>query len=204
MKNLGLFVLLCVTAVLAVVGYSFQTRTLIDWWVPGTVALLISIPVGLALWRVMKTVTRSSKAIVNYPLALAVCWSLLIFCFYLPNYCFSRQDTRHEIMAPVVKKFTQTHYKTRRISKHTSVRGEKYYTYHYSVALPDSTTKSFSVSAGDFVKVRHGSDIQVTLEKGLFGVTVIKKYNIKPKSTSIKPKNLERKHFNYKPKSYNQ
>ena len=172
----------------------------------------------------MQTFTRSSKAIVNYPLALAVCRSLLIFCFYLPNYCFSRQDTRHEILAPVVKKFTKTHYKTRRISKRTSVRGEKHYTYHFSVALPDSTTKSFSVKTGDFVKVRHGSDIPVTLEKGLFGVTVIKKYTIKPKNTSVKPKKLRarfikpatpegtnfmkralnRKHFNYNPKSYNQ
>jgi len=123
--------------------------------------------------------------------AAAFMFTLFLAAFYSLNYYKSRSDSSVTYQATVLNKISEEHYRTRRISRHHSVRGEKYRVYSLLLQMPDGKTKEVRVTPEQFIRCANGRPITVNLEQGLFGIPVIK--NLKLPSQKAKISNC-RKH----------
>lgn len=163
-----------VTVLTAVTAGALAHYTLIDWWRPTAACLLAAVPVAWMLRRPMCRLLGSGRMWAGALAALVMTASLLTGAFYSLNFFGSDGTTRHECTVSVVKKFTERRYRTRRLNRHTSVRGEPYTVYRAKVRMPDGRLTTIDVSAGEFARMSTRRPMTMMLERGLLGVSVIK------------------------------
>lgn len=177
MRTINIIIMIILTtAVILLLGLAsvLQQHTLIDWWIPAGACGLLALPCGYLLKRLIYQLTHFKKAIWNILAGVVLSFSVFIGLFYSLNYYNSHEDTAQEYSAPIVNKYTEEHYQVKRVSRNRVRRGEKYWVYRISVEMPDGRRKKMEVSPGEYVKIRVGRHIKLRLEKGLFGITVIK------------------------------
>jgi len=162
--------------VVACLGLScvLQRNTLIEWWKPVAVCFLPSCAVGIALSRVIRAAGGVNKPWLTYVAGIVLSFSVIMTGFYTLNFYKSKPDTASVCQAVVARKYTKERFRTKRLSRHRSVRGEKYTVYCVDIELPGGWTKHFEVDAGEYARIRKGRKFDLDVEEGLFGVPVIK------------------------------
>lgn len=149
---------------------SLHDATLVEWWKPVAVSVVAAV-VFTGLFSALR-----KGEVLSVDSAMMLVWSGCVFCglFYVSNYCFSDPDSRRVEDVTVVRRFKEERYRTRRLNRHTTVRGEKYYVERVEIAFGDGRRKSVRVSPSRYSRIRTGSLLRVNVEKGAFGVDVMK------------------------------
>lgn len=156
-------------------------NTLIVWWKPAVTCIILSLPAGAFIAGRCKWIaqlTHSSVRAVNFIIASSASVVITLGMFYSINYFCADTTTKHAEKAVVLSKYREKHYRTRRLSRNRSVRGENYYMYHLSLRFADGLTKDITVPPQQYSKVRTGDSIIYAIQRGLFGIPVIKNRKI--------------------------
>ncbi len=149
-------------------------NTLIAWWWPVMACVLPAWVIGVMLNGFTGRLTGFGSRLANCVAGSIVMFSVLICTFYSINFYGSSHDTAADYESVIVNKHTEERYRTKRLSRNRTVRGEKYNVYCVVVRLPDSKTRKFEVSAGEYSRVRQGQSLRLHIERGLLGVPVVK------------------------------
>lgn len=164
---------LIVTASLGV-SKVLQGYTFVEWWKPAAGCALFATVASVGLRKPMHILTGMDKAALNYAAAFVCLFSIALGCFYALNFCCSDAGSKQEYSAPVVRKYSEEHYRVRRLSRHKAAKGEKYHVYCIGIALPDGRVKRIEVPVGEYAKVRKGQRVSLSIEEGFFGIPVMK------------------------------
>lgn len=154
---------------------AIYSNTIVKPWIPTAGAAIIasvSVPVCARWW---KFVTQCSQLWVNGLCHVIFTGSLLLFSFYFCNFYFARRETIHAERAVIERLYSETHYKTKRISRRTYGRGEPYQQYYMEVRLEDGRTKNLSVKFDDYRRLKKMDTVQLKMERGLWGIPVIRR-----------------------------
>lgn len=177
MRTINIIIMIIlITGVILLLGLAsvLQKHTLIQWWIPTGACALLALPCGYLLKGLIHKLTHFKKAVWNILAGVVFSFSVFIGLFYSLNYYKSDEATAHEYSARIVNKYTEEHYRVKRVSRNRVRRGEKYQVYCINIELEDGRLKNMEVPVNDYVKIRVGGHIKLRMEKGLFGFTVIK------------------------------
>ena len=153
-------------------------ETLVEWWIPVVLCLSVSAAAAVPLGRRMKYLTTSSNRYVNFAAALVMVFSVVAGGLFTLNYYGSDRNSRSEVKAEVARKYRKTRHRSRRVSRRVYTQGEKYYVYYFELALPGGRRKELHVDTKQYHRTREGAVLTLEVEKGLFGVPVIKEHKI--------------------------
>ncbi len=169
-----LILLATVTIILLGLAAVLQNSTLIEWWIPVAAGLVLALPAGMLLRRLMRRLTRMDSTIVNVLVGTALSYAVVTGSFYALNFYRSDATSTHDYSAPVLNKYSEEHYRTRRVSRNRVTRGETYRVYYVVVELPGGRTKAIDVTLAVYNRARTGGQLTLSVEKGFFGIPVIK------------------------------
>ncbi len=163
----GVFVFTVV--VLVIWGTLLQRYTLVDWWLPVVGGLLLAVIVSMPLYRKF---ARHGLSGASFLLVIAFAFAILYSGFYSINYYGASADSTTRLEVSVIAKHREERYRTRRLNRHASTRGAKYYVYVVDLQLPDGRVKSLGVPLDEYNRIRNGSTRQVNSRRGAFGIQV--------------------------------
>lgn len=153
---------------------ALQRNTLVDWWKPLAACLPLACVAGRLLLRAVAYLTGFRSRMLGFAIGSALSLSVILGGAYALNFYSSRHSTALTVEAHVTGKYTEERRYTRRVGRHGSVRTEKRMVYNVVITLPDSRSKTFEVSPGEYAKVRRGSSLPLQIEAGYLGMPVIK------------------------------
>ncbi len=171
------FIITTATLISAGSALALHSNTMVAWWKPCALCLVIASGGTLLLNKLIKQAFSLRYNIFNFLIAFIFTFSLLIGLFYSINYYASDKESSQQQSVKVIDKFSEEHYRVKRVSRHAVARDEKYKVYYIVIGLPDGHEKKISLSMEKYAKIRVGKDIRISIEKGFFGVPVIKKYD---------------------------
>ena len=178
MKALFSKIIPYVTVLLAMIawgiGYAIYGETLIDWWEPLSMALILAIAT-LFLYKNWQWLTRSNSKILNGICHLFHVSALCYFLILGGNFILADPSSTREEKVTVLSKDIETHKQTRRVGNHRYVPAGERKEYYLQVIFENGTRKKLPVSLSTYNKTRTNATRTLTLEKGFFGYTIIKK-----------------------------
>lgn len=148
-------------------------RTVVDVRISVVAGAGAAVVVSILLRRAVCALSGENR-MAGFILTAVFVFSLGTGLFYAVNYYGSDKDSAVKHQAEVTRKFTEEHYQVRRVSRNRAVRGRKYKVYRIDVALPGGHVKRIDVPAGRYSKIKKGGKLELSVEKGFFGVPVIK------------------------------
>lgn len=176
-KKYGIFkvVMLTLLAIIAAgVAVGMWSRTLVGWWVVPSMAAIPAVGIGLASSTFMSRLTGSAVRLLNAGIMWAIMTAVLSAAALTVNYTGADDATDRTVEATVIAKHRKEHQERRRSGRRTYLTGKKYYTYELTLQLPDGRTKDQAVSAKAYSRIRTGSIRRLHIQRGLFGLDVIK------------------------------
>lgn len=156
------------------IGYAIFRNTLVGWWVPVGVALLVAV-VSIRLYNKWGWLTTCENKTVNVLCHLIGVGSITYMLFLAGNYCLADSASTHEEEVMVQNKYQETHKKTRRVSKRRIVSDGVRKEYYLEVAFNNGSVKTLYVSLATYNKAKPGKPKKLTLRKGFLGIPVITK-----------------------------
>ena len=173
--TLGIMAVVFALMVLGGGAAFFYTKTLVEWWLPLGVAfcaaLLLRVVFRGALSRRLTELPRWLRDAVQVAcLTVAAGFAVLGM-----NYAFADDATLHEEQVTVERKFSEKHYRSRRVGRGRYTKGEHYYVYRIAVRFTDGRTKTFDLPMERYNRVRQGAPLALKVETGLLGWPVIRK-----------------------------
>lgn len=172
-RQVVLWGLLIVSALLLALSIHFYGSTIVKPWVPFGMAVLLGIA-SIAVSGIWRRLTGSAKWWINALYGFAVVGAVSAFAIMGGNYFMADESTAHIEEVEVVDKYREKHYKSRRVSRRVYTRGAPYWTYHVTVEFADGRRKSIEVTQKRYQRIRNGSVRELTMQKGLFGMPVVK------------------------------
>ena len=148
-----------------------QGLTLVRWWVPVLVCVIVAAGSGAVLWRWWPRITGIGAPWVNYVCHVVVGVGVLLVLVMLANRAFSGGEER-TVAVRVERKYTETHYRQKRVGRRY-VRGEPYKVYYIEVSFPTGQRKAFGVTTGQYQRVWKGAELHVKVGRGALGMPVI-------------------------------
>lgn len=153
----------------------FYANTLVEWWLPLAVALCAA----LLAWVLMKGWLERrwtdapgwERFAGHFPLSLLLAGFVILGA----NYAGADDATLHEEQVSVERKYSEKHYRSRRVGRGRYARGEAYYEYKVEVRFADGRGKSFELPLSEYNRVRRGGTMTLRLERGMLGWPVIKR-----------------------------
>lgn len=157
---------------------ALQRSTLVEWWQPAAICILPACAAAFVLAGAFMRLCGIKSAVIGRIGAAAVAFSLLLGSFYALNYFKSDPSSARIVSAGVSSKHSEEKYQMRRVGRNRYVRGQKQMAYHVVVELPGMKAKEVDVSAGEYVRMRVGRRVDARVERGLFGLPVIKSIDL--------------------------
>lgn len=154
-------------------------NTLSVWWIPvGTAGIIAAIT--CPFYRKWVWLTGYTSKTVNL-LCHLVCAGTLGYALFLSaNYGLADSSSAHQEEVIVQQKFQKTHKKTRRVRKRTYVADGVRIEYYLLVTFKNGMEKNLPVPLSVYNKTRAGGTKTLTLQRGLFGLPVIKRKGTEP------------------------
>lgn len=174
MKKTLLGIILFFSFAMLIGAAAFSGFTLIEVWLPWCAIAFLALFSGFPLWRCWKCITSSDKPIWNYLLNTLVAAAVLGSAFFIPNFIFSDRDSNHSVKATVMEKFSREQSKRRTVGRRIIYTGEKYRTYHIRLRFDNGLEKERPVDLHQYMRIHTGDKIDYNVERGLFGIPVIK------------------------------
>lgn len=172
-KNLSIVVLVLIVIFALGASMALQSFTLVEWWIPTSVCAVIAVAVTIPFGRLIRQVAKFLPGYLKYPIVFILFFSILLSTFYIINYQITDPMSSIEYSAPVVRKYSEERTRTKR-SGRRSYGEEKYNVYFIEIELCDGRIKKLERPLREYLKIRKGDKIRLKVEKGLFGINVIK------------------------------
>lgn len=177
---IGQSVAIGLLTVLALSAYgmaiAIHRDTLVNGAVVAAIAGVLAIVTGAALAHLF--VSKNAKDVENWmKLAgfILTIGGVYLFAFYALNYYLADANSIHGEKMVVERRYYKIHHHSQRTGRRTYTQGAPYKVYMMDVELPDSKRKkTLRISTSLYKHVHKGDTLEVHLEKGLFGVPVIK------------------------------
>ena len=178
MKALFSKIIPYVTVLLAMLAWAFGSvlykETLIAWWEPLSLALILAIAT-LFFAKKCQCLTRADINILNGICHLfhasACCYPTILGGTSM----LAEPSSTREEKVTVLSNHIETHNQTRRVGNHRYVPAGERKEYYLQVIFENGTRKKLPVSLSTYNKTRTNATRTLTLEKGFFGYTIIKK-----------------------------
>lgn len=153
----------------------FYANTLVEWWLPLTIALCAALLFWVLLkgrWaRIWPDTYGWLRCLIHF-----VFFTVGAACVVLGgNFIGADDATLHEEQVSVERKYREKHYRSRRVGRGRYVKGEPYYTYNIEVRFADGRVKTMELPLERYNRIRNGSEIPLRMEKGMLGWPVIKR-----------------------------
>ena len=178
LKIAVIIVVVLLSILAASMALVLHDRTLVDRWIPICVCLAAAIPAGFITRNAFRALTGFVSSTANFLIALAASFIILYGCFYTVNYYCTDHHSQTDVSVAVIAKYSEEHYRVKRVSRGRTTRGEKYMVYYMTVLLPDGRVKKMEIPAKRYRSLRADSTITLSLENGYFGFPVIKNISI--------------------------
>lgn len=149
-------------------------NTLVEWWIPVTIAVVPAAVTAMPLLPRWQWLFGFRKAIATLPIHLFFMSSVVFFMLLGVNYWGTDKSTAHTEHTTVVAKFRKEHTRYRRVSRNHRVPDGKYHTWHLTLQFADGRTKNMEVPFSTYRNTRKGATRDLSIERGLFGMQVIK------------------------------
>ncbi len=172
-RQVAMWGLLVIGLLLVSISVNLYGKTIVEPWLPYGIALLLGVA-SIAVSGVWRCLTGTSRWWINALYGFAVVGALSAFAIIGGNYYMADESTAHTEEVEVVDKYREKHYKSRRVSRRVYTRGAPYWTYHVTVEFADGRRKPIEVTKKRYAKIKSGSIRELTLQKGLFGMPVVK------------------------------
>lgn len=172
-KKIGTGILIAIMFFLLAGAVSLTSRTLINPWIPFSVAAVLALISGVTMWRFWKWVTTSEKFIWNYLCHVGIAFSLFSGAFFICNFVFSDKETLHKEKVSVVRVYREKRHHSKRVGRRYYAQGTPYYVYYMEVRFDDGRTKDLSIPFERYRRVHKGDSINIPVSMGLFKVPVI-------------------------------
>lgn len=169
-------------------------ETMIDWWKPMGIALVVAVLPGLALGRALDVAGLWRETAGSYITGVVVATAMALGGFYLLNYFYSEPSSHETIDAAVIDKYRKQHYQVKRISRHTNVRGRPYWVYFIVLDIPGKGEKVLNMPLSQYNNVKKGGSVKLEMERGMMGVPVIKEKKIVKDNSKTKRKKFTNNH----------
>lgn len=178
MSNKILTVLRCavlfVCLILYVLSYVIYGKTMICFWTPVIVALLVAAVSASFMAGRWRWLTTSENKILNILCHLFVVGCVVYSVFLLGNYYLADASSEHTEEVYVEKKTKVKRRKTRRVGRNRYVSDGYRYEYYIYVRRNDNNSlKEISVSLNVYNKLRTGAIADLEMQKGFFGYPVV-------------------------------
>lgn len=165
--------LLFVALVLLAGGVALLGRTLVAWWIPAAIAAVPAIATAMPMMPRWQFLFGFSKPLYALPFHLFTVGAITFFLFLGINRWCADKSTAHTEQTTVVEKFRKEHTRYRRVGRNRRVPDGHYHTWHLKLQFSDGRTKDMEVPFTTYRNAREGSHRELTVERGLFGMTVI-------------------------------
>lgn len=173
-----------ILGLLAFASYTFAiflgTKTLTTLWIPWVVTAAVALATGLHLAPLCRVFTGSTRFILNYDIYSFISTGVLTGLFFSLNYFLSDPSSACGVNADVTRIYSETRYHTRRVGRRVVGRGNPYKVYNADVVLPGGRTKTIPLTLSEYNSSRHSTVMTVEVEKGFFGLPVIKHTSLVP------------------------
>ena len=173
-RTIVLVAVLFISFIMFGFGLAIYGNTLTKWWIPVVPAITfaaVTTPIFIKRWH---SLTESYSLIYNGVCHLFTTFSVAYFLFLGCNYFMADDSTLVVEKTEVVKKYSKAHTRYRRVGRNRRVPDGHYYTYHILLRFSDGREKEQEVILQSYNRIRTGSSRDVKVEKGLFGLSVIK------------------------------
>lgn len=174
-STLGIMAAVLALMVLGGGAAYFYANTLVEWWLPLTIALCAALLAWVLLkgrWERRWPDTYGWLRCAVHFLFFTV---LAGFAVLGANYAGADDATLHEEQVAVERKYREKHYRSRRVGRGRYVKGEPYYTYKVEARFADGRLKSFELPLTEYNRTRQGGQMVLGLEEGLLGWPVVKR-----------------------------
>lgn len=98
--------------------------------------------------------------------------------FMTLNYAFAAADTARTERVEVKRKYVEKHYRSKRVSRNRYTRGEPYYEHCIDVEFRNGKVCPVKLGVEKYRRVSRGDTLDATVERGLFGFSVMKNVEI--------------------------
>ncbi len=169
-----LIIVVLITILSTAMAMVLYDRTLVEWWHIAFICFLPAIPTGFALRKVFTGVFGWSSQAAGTVISTVMLFLIFSGIYYSANYYGSDSQSRRDLPLEVTDKFSEEHYRTKRVSRSRYTRGEKYMVYKLEILLPDGRHKIIDIPFNTYKNVRVGKTINLSVEDGLLGSPVIK------------------------------
>lgn len=161
--------------ILAGISCYYIDRTIVNTWVAAGVAAAISVT------PVLMIIKRGDDDMVWYLFKAGSMWFFMItllLCSVLALNChMADTGTLHSEQVTVESKHSETRYRTRRVRRHYTGRGEPYNIYKVKVRFESGAVKEFTVPLSHYNSARPGKQYTVDVARGLLGLPVLHRHN---------------------------
>lgn len=175
LRGLTLFIIL----VAGVGGYMIYENTLSVWWIPVGAAGMVA-GITFPFYKKWVWLTTYDSKTVNLLCHLICVGTLGYLLFLSANYGLADSSSTHEEEVVVQQKFQKKHKKTRRVRKRTYVADGVRIEYYLLVTFKNGMEKNLPVPLSVYNKTRAGGTKILTLQRGFFGLPVIKRKGTEP------------------------
>lgn len=169
----AVFIVLCTG------GYVLYQKTVITWWWPVAVAMAVAGITVRSLYGKWSVLTTSGNRTLNILCHFFAVGSVAYFAILGINYFFADAGTRHTEEVRVIDKSIRKHQKYRAVGRRRRVADGTYSNYYICVEFADGTGKEIPVTHAFYSRARKGATTVLEIQKGFFGIMVIKSYSSK-------------------------
>lgn len=170
--------------------------TLIQWWKPVALSLIVALGSGKFLWKKWRSLTDYDNVWINFGLHVITVTALILGGFYIGNYFLGDRDTVTYQDVAVTRVYREQHHKTRRIGRRVYGQGAPYWVYKADIELPHGEYKSLRLTKQKYDLLSKGDTLGLAIRDGFFGTTVIDSNKIiYPKKSK---KSRKKRHFGYR------
>ena len=172
MKNVLRYGAATACFVLYVFSYVLYERTMVEWWLPVTVAATVAVltaPWAVGRWA---RFTGSESRLLNYACHLFFAGAVGVFAFLGGNRIAIDRSAAYEQEFTVTEKIAATRSRYRRVGRR-NVRSGSYKVYYLRLVSEDGAEKKVPVTLSLYNKVRENGTVTYSLCEGRFGFPVI-------------------------------
>lgn len=138
-------------------------------------AVAIALLAAYLLREKLCRLSANDNKIINTLLATLFFTSLLTCAFLCANYSL-KGTGMHEEEVTVERLYHKTRHRTRRVGRRYVANGEPYNVYYMEIAFSNGNRKEIYLGQHGYKGYRQGRSITLKIEKGAFGIPVIKSH----------------------------
>ncbi len=173
MRKFAIIILVLVLTGCVAVTMALWDVTLVDSWIPLTVAGGGAIVTGMIFGKSWRVVTGSNVRAVNFGCQAVFGFALFLGAFFMVN-GWMADDEKYDAKVEVTERIRETHKRTRRVGRRYVADGPEYYMYYLKVRFDDGELKKIAVNRGEYSRRKAGDSVMVEMRTGRFGYPVIR------------------------------